>query len=230
MAPSSEQRIQGVAVFDFDGTSIDGQSGELFTRYLFFNGYMSLGRLLRLGWWGIRYKLHIPYRQGEARELVFGALKGRSSEEIDAIMERFHNEVLAPLYRPQALSEVRRCHEEGLVVLLVSATFEPIAALGARTMGADGYVATKMARDESGTYTCEVDGPVIAAEEKYLAAVRWCDEHLGVGRWRLVRAYADHHTDTDLLARADSAYAVCPGKTLVIAAKRSGWPILNWDR
>ena len=87
MKPGSEQHMQGVAVFDFDGTSIDGQSGALFTRYLFRNGFMSPARLIRLIWWGIRYKTHLPYRQDEARELVFGALGGRSAAEVDAIME-----------------------------------------------------------------------------------------------------------------------------------------------
>ena len=231
MTPSpNEQHMRGVAVFDFDGTSVDGQSGSLFTQYLFRNGLMPLGRLLRLGWGGVRYKLHLPYRQGEARELVFGSLLGRDSADVDAIMARFHDEDLVPRYRPKALAEVARCHEEGLLVLLVSATFEPIAERGAQIMGADACVATKMERDAGGRYTGEVDGPVIAGEEKYRAVVRWCDEHLGEGRWRLERAYADHHTDADLLARAEQPFAVCPGKTLVVAAKRAGWAILDWDR
>lgn len=118
MQPNDGAQQQKVAVFDFDGTSIDGQSGALFTRYLFSHGMMSPVRLARLAWWGIRYKLHLPFRQGEARELVFDALRGRTSEEVDAIMTRFHDDVLAPLYRSQALAEVARCHEQGLVVNL----------------------------------------------------------------------------------------------------------------
>lgn len=229
MQPSSADSIHKVAVFDFDGTSIGGQSGALFTRYLFVSRIMSVGRLALLIWWGIRYKLHLPYRQGEARELVIGALRGRSSEEIDAIMERFHDEVLAPRYRDQALAEVRRCHEDGLVVLLVSATFEPIAKVAARRMGMDGFAATKMQRDASGRYTGQVDGPVVAGEEKYRAVVAWCDERFGPGAWALEAAYADHHSDSDLLSHARHAYAVCPGKTLAVSAHRNGWPILDWD-
>ena len=218
-----------VAVFDFDGTTVRGQSGALFTRYLFSSGRMSPARLARLLWWGIRYKLHLPYRQDESRELVFGALRGRSAGEVDAIMEHFHDEVLAPLYRPQAIAEVQRRHEAGDVVLLVSATFEPIAAVAARAMGADGYIATRMERDATGAYTGRVDGPVIAGPEKWLAVERWCDEHLGRGAWVLERAYADHHSDADLLARARIACAVCPGKTLALTARRRGWSIVDWD-
>ncbi|WP_455136432.1 HAD family hydrolase [Thermophilibacter sp.] len=229
MQPNTADPMRKVAVFDFDGTSIRGQSGSLFTRYLLRNGHMSALRLLRLMWWGIRYKLHLPYRQEESRELVFGALGGFDSADVDAILEQFHDDVLAPRYRPQALEEVERCHADGLVTLLVSATFEPIAAVAARRMGVDGFAATRMERDASGRYTGRVEGPVVAGAEKYRAVTRWCDEHLGAGAWELERAYADHHSDADLLERADEAFAVCPGKTLRVSAKRRGWPVLDWD-
>ena len=228
MDPSSTQRTYQVAVFDFDGTSIKGQSGALFTTYLLRSGVMSLPRALRLGWWGIRYKLHLPYRQGEARELVLGALNDRTADEVDSLMVRFHDEVLAPRYRAQALEEVARCREAGMVTLLVSATFDAIAAVAADRMGFDGFVATKMERDDHGAYTGQVDGPVVAGPEKYLAVARWCDEHLGEGRWELARAYGDHHSDKYLLDRADEALAVCPGKTLYALAKRRRWEILDW--
>ena len=229
MGSSSGQPITRVAVFDFDGTSISGQSGALFTRYLLFRRLMSPPRALRLIWWGIRYKLHLPYRQDEARELVLGALSEMSAPEVDELMVRFHDEVLRPRYRPQALEELARCQGEGMVALLDSATFDAMAAQAARIMGFDGYAATRMVRDAQGNYTGAVDGPVVAGAEKYRAVVRWCDQHLGEGAWRLERAYGDHHTDKDLLSHARVAVAVCPGKTLRVLAKRRGWTIADWD-
>ena len=228
MGSSVAQPIRRVAVFDFDGTCIGGQSGALFTEYLLFRRLMSPQRALRLIWWGIRYKLHLPYRQDEARELVLGALSEMSAPEVDELMVRFHDEVLRPRYRPQALEELARCQAEGMVVLLVSATFDAIAEVAAKRIGADGYAATRMERDEHGRYTGRVDGPVVAGDEKCHAVTAWCNAHLGPGAWRLERAYADHHTDADLLEIADSAYAVCPGKTLAISARKHGWPVLDW--
>ena len=133
-----------VAIFDFDGTIVDGQSGALFTTYLLRHGIMRLPRALHLGWWGLRYKLHLPYRQSEARELVFGALADLDPSTVDEVMHRFHDEVLLPRYRAKAREEVARRRAEGCVTLLVSATFKAMADVAARTLGMDAAVATLM--------------------------------------------------------------------------------------
>lgn len=218
-----------VSVFDFDGTVIDGQSGALFTTYLLRRHMLPTSCVLRLGCWGVRYKLHLPYRQEESRELVFRAFDGLTAPEVDAIMTSFHEEVLVPRYRPRAVAEFDRRNAEGDVTLLVSATFEPIARAAAGRLGADGSVATPMELGPDGSYTGRVGGSVIAGAEKYRAAAAWCDEHLGRGRWELSSAYADHHSDEDLLARAAHPFAVCPGSTLRPIARRNGWPILDWN-
>ena len=229
MGSSNGQPIRRVAVFDFDGTCIRGQSGALFTWYLFAHRSLSLRKALRLLWWGARYKLHLPCRQGEARELVLTGLAGLSAEQVDELMARFHDEVLRPRYREQALEEVGRCHDLGMAVLLVTATFEAIAACAALYVGADGHVATRMVRGPEGSYTGIVDGPVIAGGEKYLGVRQWCNDNLGEGTWRLERAYGDHYTDRDLLSRACVAVAVCPDRTMRAFARRRGWTIADWD-
>lgn len=218
-----------IAVFDYDGTSVDGQSGSLFTTYLLSHGIMSLPRGLRLGWWGIRYKLHLPYRQDEARELVFGALGEMEPERIAEVMRSFHDEVLGKKYRQAAIEEVARRRAEGCVTLLVSATFDIIADAAAEVLGVDAVIATHMEKDAQGRYTGRVEGTVVAGAQKYLAVAEWCDEKFGAGAWRLAYAYGDHHSDEDLLSRAGEAFAVCPGQSLKSAAKKRGWQILDWD-
>lgn len=221
--------ITRIAVFDYDGTSMDGQSGSLFTMYLLRRGIMSLPRALRLGWWGARYKLHLPYRQDEARELVFGALSEMDEGSVARVMRDFHDEVLAPRYRRQAVAEVARRRAEGCVTLLVSATFDKIADIAAEVLGVDAVLATHMERDARGGYTGRVEGQVVAGENKYRAIRDWADARYGAGSWTIAYAYGDHHSDEDLLSRAGEAFAVCPGKTLRSTAKKRGWQILDWD-
>ena len=105
MQPIQERKVHGVAVFDFDGTSIDGQSGRSFTRYPLQEPHhvpAAPGKAYLVG-----RALQAPpaISPDEARELVFGALAGRSAAEVDAVMARFYDEVLAPLYRPRAVEE-----------------------------------------------------------------------------------------------------------------------------
>ncbi len=107
-APKEDKKRVQLAVFDYDGTCIDGQSGALFSLYLFRHNYLGVATGLRLGWWGARYKLHLPYRQDEAREVIFSALSHYSPAEIRQIMVDFHNEVLIKRYRKEAIAEVAR--------------------------------------------------------------------------------------------------------------------------
>lgn len=217
-----------IAVFDYDGTIIDGQSGSLFGTYLLTHGLISVRTGLRLVWWGVRYKLHLPYRQDEARELIFRDLGQRGYEAALRIMCDFHEEVLRPLYRAEAVAEVRRRAEEGCLTLLVSATFEEIARVAAEKLGMDGCVATCMERDASGAFTGKVAGEVVAGPGKCRAVERWADEHLGIGRWEVAYAYGDHFTDEPLLERAEKPFAVHPGTTLARIARRRNWQILEW--
>ncbi|EPD78619.1 HAD hydrolase, family IB [Atopobium sp. oral taxon 199 str. F0494] len=222
------EHTRKVAVFDFDGTVISGQSGFLFAAYLYRQHISSLARTLRLAWWGIRYKFHLPQRQEEARELVVGALTEMSAAQADEVMCSFYQDVIAPRFRPEALAAAKRYRSEGYVVLLVSATFVPIAELAAAHLGADGFMATRM-QIANGHYTSHVLGSVIEGAEKPRAVERWCDEHLGAGAWKIVVAYGDHYSDVPLLEQAQAAHAVCPGPTLAKIARQRGWEVLNWS-
>lgn len=220
---------QRVAVFDFDGTVIDGQSGWLISIYLKRRHFVSPLRTFLLMWWGVRYKLHLPHREEEARELVLGAISHLSAEEIDQIMYDFHDEVLLPRYRGKAIEEIRRRNDEGCATLLLSATFQQIAERAAEHLDVVGAVATQLERDSQGNYTGRVSGDVIEGDMKPVAAIRWADEHFGAGNWTLAYAYGDHRSDSKLLEQADEAFAVCPKKTLKPLAKKGGWTILDWD-
>lgn len=229
-SPAPLDTKRRIAVFDFDGTCIDGQSGLLFSWYLFRRGYLRLLRGLRLGWWGLRYTLHLPYRQSEAREVIFAALNEHSTDEILGLMDAFHDEVLLPRYRPAAAEEVAERRREGCVTLLVTATFKGIAEKAAAHLGVDGYLATEMERDNAGHFTGNVKGDVVAGPEKTARVCEWADGHIGRGRWIISYAYGDHHSDEDLLSHAEHPVAVCPGRTLRQEASRRGWPIADWKR
>lgn len=217
-----------IAAFDLDGTCIDGQSGSLISLYLLAHDLMGIPHLARLAWWGARYTLHMPFRQKEAREVIFSSLIRHDPRDVMGVIEDFHHEMMLPLYRPEALAEVRRCKEEGCVTLLVSAAFHEVARCAACHLGTDDVIATRMDRDELGFYTGIVAGEVVEGREKVEAVVRWADERLGTGNWYLAHAYGDHYTDSLLLTAARCAFAVRPGLALRRIARNRNWTILEW--
>ncbi len=217
-----------LAVFDYDGTIISGQSGSLFSAYLLRRGLLSKRTAARLIWWGTRYKLHLPFRQDESRELIFRDLGSRGYERTIQIMRDFVEEVLVPLERADAVAEVRLRASQGVKTVLVSATFYEIARLAAERLGMDGVAATHMERDENGAYTGLVSGEVVAGPGKVRAVTTWANERYGENGWQIAYAYGDHFTDEPLLALAREPFAVCPGTTLKRDARRLGWRCLDW--
>lgn len=218
-----------LAVFDYDGTIMDGQSGQLFSLYLLRHGLITRRTALRLGWWGVRYKLHLPYRQDESRELIFRDLARYDHDEVMRIMRDFYAELLAPRTRADARAEIERCQADGMTCVLVSATFFEMARVAAEELGIEGVAATHMELDERGRFTGRVEGEVVAGEGKVRAVCRWANEAIGEGAWLIARAYGDHFTDEPLLELADEPCAVCPGSTLSRIARRRGWRIARWS-
>lgn len=229
MEESGTRDIVRLAVFDFDGTCIDGQTGLLFSQYLRKRGYVSAVNALKLVWWGARYVFHLPHRQNAPREYIFEGLSRYSVAEVQKIMLNFHNDEIIPRYRPKALAEVKARKADGCVTLLVSATFEGIARPAAAYLGVDGYVATQMEKDSQGHYTGRVAGTVTEGTEKPRVVEKWANERYGKGGWIVDYAYGDHHTDQSLLSLAKHPVAVSPGRTLANIAKRRGWTIVDWS-
>lgn len=229
MIKPDEDGIVHLAVFDFDGTCIRGNSPVVLVRYLALRGMIAVRPVLHLIDWAVRYKFHFGQDEFLAREQVFTAFVGKPKAEVDAFLQKFCEERILPRFRPDARASMIAHAEAGHAVVCVSATFEAILRKVIESQPIQYHVSTKMRVDENGCYTNEVDGLPVEGEEKVNALKRLADEAFGEGKWVLDWAYADHYSDYELLKLAKYPHAVCPKPTLARMAKSEGWPILEWQ-
>lgn len=217
-----------IAVFDFDGTSIEGSSPVLLVNYLFKCGKLKKRVVSRIALWGLLYKMRLPQNESWVRGLVFSAFEGTPKQEADAFLADFYNKKIACRFRKAADVEIEKHLNAGREVWVVSATFEPIAQQALRQHHFTREISTAMQTDSRGCYTRKVLGLPVEGDEKLHRMVALANELYGEGGWVLTHAYGDHHSDRTLLQRARHPFAVCPDRPLRRIAKRKDWPILEW--
>lgn len=217
-----------IAVFDFDGTCISGNSPVLLVKYLLRKGKVRPSVLLRILLWGAAYKMHLPQNEAWVRSLVFSSFEGMKKAEADQEMYQFYDEWIVSRIRPKALEAMLAHVEAGRDIWIVSATFDPIIVEARKDIPYDHHVATQMKVDAKGCYTREVEGRPVEGAEKLRQVEAHANEVYGQGNWCLAYAYGDHYSDSPLLAAADHQFAVTPGPTLQRYAEKEGWEVLDW--
>ncbi len=216
-----------LAVFDIDGTTIDGQSPAIVTLNLFTDGVLGIGSALMAGIWGLRYKAGLTVETTEVRQRVFAAFREMPVEQANQILADIYEKRVAPRIREKALDRIRWHQERGDVVVFVSASFDYIAKLLAADIGVDRQLSTKMGVKD-GRYTGKVEGLPVEGDEKPVRLAQYADAEFGEGRWELAYSYGDHETDIPMLEMAEHPVAVNPKRGLESVAKERGWDIVDW--
>lgn len=217
-----------LAVFDFDGTSIDGNSPVLLVEHLVRHKLIRKRVASRIALWGLAYKLRLPQNESWVRGLVFTAFEGKPVAQVDEYLARFYDTHIAKLFRPEADAAMRKHAAAGHVVVVVSATFEPIILRAMSHHPFEHEAATRMKAAPNGTYTCEVEGLPVEGAEKLVAVTRLADGLYGAGNWLIDSAYGDHHSDREIIGAAEHSYCVNPDRPLARLARQKGWDILTW--
>ncbi len=227
--PHSETRPVKLAVFDFDKTSINGNSPVMLVRELIRRGMLRGSVIARILVWALAYRLRLPQNESWARSLVFSAFNGQPVCEVNAFLWRFYDEKIAPLFRAPMVRIMQDHIKDGHVVVCLSATFEPIIAQAMCEQPIQFGIATRMHIDENGCYTNRVEGLPVEGTEKVSVLTKFADSLFGKDGWELGWAYGDHHSDSPLLAAAEHGIAVMPDKPLARTAEQEGYEILHWN-
>jgi putative phosphoserine phosphatase / 1-acylglycerol-3-phosphate O-acyltransferase len=214
-----------LAVFDLDGTLLDGDSHALLLWELLGDASVPPRARARIVAAALAWALGLA-PNAEIKAVAARALRGRSVAALAPWWASFHARRVAPRLRPWMVERARIEREEGRAVVLLSASLHPVVACAGEAVGARFVVAARLEAKE-GALTGRLDGevpwgPAKARALDALAAQTGADLSRSTG-------YGDGRADIDFLQRVGGAFAVTPDAGLRACARRRGWPILGRD-
>ena len=217
-----------IAAFDFDGTCINGSSPKKLVSILSKKKRLSPYKLLRILLWGAAYKLNLPKDAEGVRARVFSDFSGLSAVKVNRFLCKFYHEKISPIYREDADAAMIAHIEAGHIVVLVSASFEPIIAAAMTEHPIQFALASRMHIDKNGCYTDQVEGKPTEGADKLEVLTDFANSYFGEGNWELGFSYADHFSDLEMLDAASHPCAVTPDGMLKRAATEMNWDVLDW--
>nr|TFG55529.1 MAG: HAD family hydrolase [Hyphomicrobiales bacterium] len=175
----------------------------------------------------IAYKMGLATRLSVKEKSIAMLLANLSRDRLEGAAEDFAEREVNTGLRAKARSVIEAHRAQGDALVIASAAAELVVAPIARRLGIDQIICTRLRWTNDGRLSPELDGPNCYGSEK-LNRIRetWGAPHA----YKTVTAYSDHISDLGLLQWADRGVAVNPSKALLIAARRDGIEIVNWDR
>ena len=209
-----------LAIFDFDGTLLRGNSWHLFF------GYALRARLWRapdlLATLGLRRCRLVPARC--LQERVLGLWRGCSPAEQAEMGRLVYGRWIKPALRPAGLAELRRCRDEGFEIVLVTGAFDFLVRPFVDEQGIRLWRATGT-RFDAGVFSGRLAedslrGPGKVSALRELVADRAVD-------WPGSRAYGDEASDLPLLGLVGEPRWVRTSRRVPVALP-PGCTLVEW--
>ena len=205
---------EGVAIFDVDGTLVQGGTERLFFYYL-----VRTKRLKPLRTLGFLMRLTVaPWSRFRNKSY----LAGMEVEETQNLGRRCFQEIIRHRLRPRGVACVRSHQSEGRrIVLLTGSLFFLMLPLQEH-LGADWLIATELAQHDR-LFTGEIRGLHPRGENKRLLLQELARCH-GLDLSRSF-AYGDHEEDVPVLCCVGQPVVVNPTRSMQRIAQKHQWPI-----
>jgi len=209
-----------LAIFDIDGTLIEGSTERRFWRYLARHGHQGPRQVLAYLWFLVRYLTAYGAHTPKKNKAYLFALK---TERVRSLATSFvATEILPRLYLP-TVQRLQQHLRRGDTVVLLSGTLEPIARALADALGVQ-HVRATVCRERDGRYRAGPPqvhpfGAVKLELAKQLAADVGAD-------LQQASAYGDSKHDLALLQAVANPVAVLPDPPLLATARGNDWDII----
>lgn len=221
-APDAVTGTKVVAVFDVDRTLVHKTTTErIYIRYLVRKGIISPLTMARTGLLILR-KLprSSPFETVRANRVFLAGIKADVTR--DHARRIFQTHIL-PRIGPEAVAAVEWHHQQGHAVALLSGSLDFLLEPLREHLRADYLIATRLEEDGRGKLTGRIVGLHPYGENKAVLLKELVAAH-GFDLSQSY-AYADHHSDVELLSLFGHPVAVNPHPLLQAHAEKHGWPI-----
>jgi HAD superfamily hydrolase (TIGR01490 family) len=211
--------VRAAAFFDLDKTVIAKSSALAFSRPFYRGGLINRRAVLRSAY------AQFVYLAGGAdadqiermRKYLSSLCAGWDVATVREIIAETLHDLIDPFIYDEAADLIEQHHLAGRDVIIVSTSGSEVVEPIGEMLGADRVIATRMAVDDEGRYTGEID--FYAYAETKAQAMRECSY-----------AYSDSSTDIPMLSAVGHGYAVNPDRALRKEALARGWPVLAFSR
>ncbi|HUQ51364.1 MAG TPA: HAD-IB family hydrolase [Gammaproteobacteria bacterium] len=210
-----------LAIFDIDGTLVEGSTERRFWRYLLKRGHQGPRQVLAYLVFWLRY---FPVYRGQTAKKNKAYLYKLGTARVRALAERFvAEEILPRLYAP-AVQRLQSHLRRGDTVVLLSGTLEPIARALAKALAVE-HVRATVCRERGERYLAGPPTVHPFGAAKLEIAVQFAAE---VGAdLREASAYGDSRHDLTLLEAVGDPVAVLPDRPLLETARGNRWLIIR---
>lgn len=207
-----------LAIFDFDGTMVKGDSIVSYIAFARKKGYLNLADLLSVLWATVSYALRlVPIQKSKSASLRF--LKRVTKEQKQDLAEEFiHTRVMPRLY-PRAFKKIIMHEGQGDIVLIVSAS--PAVYMHGLANFLPVHAVLASPTEDDGTVRINCRG-----EQKVLRVKQWLKDNGIEPDWKNSYSYGDSLSDAQVMALTGHPTMINPKKAL--AAKQSSWAVEDW--
>jgi HAD superfamily hydrolase (TIGR01490 family) len=213
-----------VAVFDVDRTLVPVTTTErIFIRYLLRKGVLGPRAVVRTVLFMLRNLRKASPFEAIRRERAY--LSGLPYDKAVRLARRCFQTDIAPRISKAGLEAVREHKREGHQVVLLSGSLDFLLEPFKAYVGADHLIAARM-EVAGGKLTGRIEGDYPYGGLKATLIRHYAEEH-GLD-FTHSYAYADHHTDHEVLSLFGNPVVVNPRKKMLAIAEREGWEVKSF--
>ncbi|MBJ7536091.1 HAD family hydrolase [Marinomonas transparens] len=213
-----------LAFFDLDNTLVAGDTAQAFSEYMTASQLSTPDDFLE-----VNLAYMEDYDNGvldldKYMRYTLSPLFHLNSDELDAFIKTFISDVIVDMTLPKANALLKKHHDAGDEVVIISATGIHLVAPIAHHLGVKHALGIDI-EIKDGHITGELVGTPTFREGKVIRAEQWAKEH-GFPM-EDTYFYSDSHNDLPLLEKAHYPIAVDPDPILEKTAKERNWQIIS---